>query len=59
MSHKENLSANDRRPSFVAWPITEVKDTFVMCDTVEQKIDEATIGNQYSVTVVMQYWEGS
>ena len=33
MAYKENWSANDRRPSFVAWSITEVKDTFVRNDT--------------------------
>jgi hypothetical protein len=55
MTYKEIWSANDRRPSFVAWPITEVEDTFVRNDTVEKKMDEATVRNKYSVTVVMQY----
>jgi hypothetical protein len=55
MTYKENWSANDRRASFFAWPITEIKDTFLRNDTVEQIMDEAILGNQYSVTEVMQY----
>ena len=46
MFSQKDWSVKDRRPSFLAWPITEVEDTFVRNVTLEPQIVDVTDENR-------------